>query len=45
MIFTSSKEGVSHSPDEDTSEEDLAVALEAFGALAERVIAGGVPAS
>ena len=43
MIFSSSKEGVSHAPGEDTSEADLALAIEAFGALAERVIADGVP--
>jgi hydantoinase/carbamoylase family amidase len=34
MIFSPSIGGVSHSPDEDTSEADLAVAIEAFGALA-----------
>ena len=44
MVFSSSTGGVSHSPDEDTPEADLAVALEAFGALAQRVIAEGVPA-
>jgi len=43
MVFSSSREGVSHAPDEDTSEADLVLAIEAFGTLAERVIAGGVP--
>ena len=43
MIFSSSREGVSHAPDEDTDEADLAKAIEAFGLLAARVIAGGVP--
>ena len=43
MVFTSSVGGVSHSPAEDTSETDLASALEAYGALAARVIEEGVP--
>ena len=43
MVFTSSVGGVSHSPDEDTGEADLERALEAYGALAQRVISGGVP--
>jgi hydantoinase/carbamoylase family amidase len=43
MVFSSSAGGVSHSPAEDTSAEDLARALEAYGALASRVISGGVP--
>jgi N-carbamoyl-L-amino-acid hydrolase len=34
MVFSASIGGVSHSPEEDTSEEDLAAAIEAFGALA-----------
>ena len=34
MVFTPSLEGVSHSPREDTPEADLAVAIEAFGLLA-----------
>lgn len=38
MIFTPSLEGVSHSPREDTPEADLAVAIEAFGLLANRRI-------
>jgi len=45
MVFSSSRDGISHAPGEDTSEADLASALEAFGALAERVIADGVPPS
>ena len=43
MIFSSSRDGLSHAPGEDTPEPDLSQALEAFGALAERVIADGVP--
>jgi hydantoinase/carbamoylase family amidase len=43
MIFAASVDGVSHAPGEDTSEEDLTAALSAFGALAERVIAGEAP--
>ncbi len=38
MIFCPSKEGISHSPEEDTSERDLAAAIEAFGLLANRVL-------
>ena len=34
---------MSHAPGEDTDEADLAAAIEAFGGLAERVIADGVP--
>ena len=44
MVFSSSTGGVSHSPGEDTPESDLAVAMEAFGALAQRVVDAGVPA-
>jgi hydantoinase/carbamoylase family amidase len=40
MIFSSSTGGVSHSPVEDTPEEDLLVALRAFGRLYELVSAG-----
>jgi hydantoinase/carbamoylase family amidase len=36
MVFSPSIGGVSHSPVEDTSEGDLAVAIEVFGALAGR---------
>ena len=36
MVFTPSVEGVSHSPHEDTPEADLAVAIEAYGLLANR---------
>jgi len=43
MVFSSSVGGVSHSPAEDTTEADLERALEAFGALAARVISDGVP--
>jgi N-carbamoyl-L-amino-acid hydrolase len=34
MVFSPSIAGVSHSPEEDTAEQDLAVAIEAFGTLA-----------
>jgi len=34
MVFSPSIEGVSHSPEEDTAEADLAAAIEAFGTLA-----------
>ena len=37
MVFSSSTGGVSHSPVEDTPEEDLLVALRAFGRLYELV--------
>ena len=40
MVFSSSTGGVSHSPIEDTPEEDLVVALRAFGRLYELVSAG-----
>jgi hydantoinase/carbamoylase family amidase len=33
MVFSPSLGGVSHAPEEDTSEEDLAAAIEAFGKL------------
>ena len=38
MMFCPSKGGISHAKEEDTDEADLAVAIEAFGALAERVL-------
>ena len=34
MVFSPSIAGVSHSPEEDTSDEDLIAAIQAFGALA-----------
>ena len=40
MMFSSSIGGVSHSPVEDTSDEDLLVALRAFGRLYELASAG-----
>jgi N-carbamoyl-L-amino-acid hydrolase len=40
MVFSSSIGGVSHSPVEDTSEDDLLVALRAFGRLYELASAG-----
>lgn len=39
LMFCSSKRGLSHAKEEDTDEADLAVAIEAFGALANRVLA------
>jgi acetylornithine deacetylase/succinyl-diaminopimelate desuccinylase-like protein len=36
MVFSPSIGGVSHSPEEDTAEPDLAAAIEAFGLLANR---------
>ena len=33
MVFSSSTDGVSHSPKEDTPEDDLRVALQAYGRL------------
>jgi hydantoinase/carbamoylase family amidase len=39
MMFCPSKGGISHAKEEDTDEADLAVAIEAFGALAGRVLA------
>jgi hydantoinase/carbamoylase family amidase len=34
MVFSPSIAGISHSPEENTSDEDLAIAIEAFGRLA-----------
>jgi N-carbamoyl-L-amino-acid hydrolase len=42
MVFCPSRDGISHSPEEDTAEDDLVVAIEAFGLLANRVLAGGL---
>ncbi len=39
MMFVSSIGGISHAKEEDTSEADLATAIEAFGVLANRVLA------
>ena len=36
MVFSPSIGGISHSPEEDTAEEDLATAIRAFGSLADR---------
>jgi beta-ureidopropionase / N-carbamoyl-L-amino-acid hydrolase len=38
MMFCPSKRGISHAKEEDTDEADLAVAIEAFGRLADRVL-------
>jgi N-carbamoyl-L-amino-acid hydrolase len=38
MVFCPSRDGISHSPEEDTAEGDLAVAIEAFGLLANRLL-------
>jgi hydantoinase/carbamoylase family amidase len=40
MVFSSSADGVSHNPAEDTPERDLVIALQAFGRLYELVSAG-----
>jgi N-carbamoyl-L-amino-acid hydrolase len=37
MLFAPSARGISHAPEEDTDETDLAVAIEAFGLAANRV--------
>ena len=39
MMFAPSKAGISHAREEDTGEADLAVAIEAYGALTGRVLA------
>jgi N-carbamoyl-L-amino-acid hydrolase len=39
MMFCPSKEGISHAKEEDTGEDDLRVAIEAFGELVDRVLA------
>ncbi|UJA21470.1 Zn-dependent hydrolase [Thermoleophilia bacterium SCSIO 60948] len=39
MVFSSSIGGLSHNRDEDTSEEDLRIAIEAYGATVGRVLA------
>jgi hypothetical protein len=36
---SSSRDGISHAREEDTDEADLALAIEAFGALAARALA------
>ena len=41
MVFCSSTNGLSHAKEEDTPEADLAAGIEAFGALANRVLASG----
>jgi N-carbamoyl-L-amino-acid hydrolase len=40
MMFTPSIGGLSHTPAENTSDEDLAMAIEAYGLLANRVLTG-----
>ena len=39
MMFTASIAGISHAPQEDTTDADLRVALQAFGRLAQSVLA------
>ena len=41
MMFAPSKRGISHAPEEDTAEADLALAIEAFAALTARAMARG----
>ena len=38
MIFAPSKRGISHAPEEDTDEADLAIAIEAFAELAAQAL-------
>jgi N-carbamoyl-L-amino-acid hydrolase len=38
MMFAPSRNGISHAPEEDTSDADLAVAIEAFAALAAQAL-------
>jgi hydantoinase/carbamoylase family amidase len=40
MVFTPSLAGISHAKEEDTAEEDLVAAIEAFGLLANEVLTG-----
>jgi N-carbamoyl-L-amino-acid hydrolase len=41
MVFAPSAGGISHAPEEDTPESDLAVAIEAFAALATQALQRG----
>ena len=41
MMFAPSKRGISHAPEEDTAEADLAVAIEAFAALVAQALERG----
>ena len=47
MVFSSSSPPVSHTPEEDTPEADLRLAIEAYGRLVDATIelaaAGGLP--
>jgi len=43
MVFCPSIDGLSHAKEENTSDEDLAAGIEAFGALANRLLANGEP--
>ena len=43
MMFCASIGGISHAKEEDTSDDDLTVAIGAFGALADRLLSGGIP--
>jgi hydantoinase/carbamoylase family amidase len=45
MLFVRSIGGVSHSPEEDSSEEDLELAIRAYAALAERAMTRDWPAT
>jgi N-carbamoyl-L-amino-acid hydrolase len=42
MVFAPSSAGISHAREEDTPEADLAVAIDAFGALAARLLERGI---
>jgi N-carbamoyl-L-amino-acid hydrolase len=41
MVFCPSRRGLSHTPEEDTAEEDLSAGIKALGALAERTLRRG----
>jgi N-carbamoyl-L-amino-acid hydrolase len=41
MVFCPSRRGLSHTPEEDTAEEDLSAGIEAFGELAAQVLSRG----
>jgi beta-ureidopropionase / N-carbamoyl-L-amino-acid hydrolase len=43
MVFCPSTDGISHAKEEDTPEPDLIAAIEAFGLLANRVLARFAP--
>jgi hydantoinase/carbamoylase family amidase len=44
MIFSASIDGISHAPEEDTAERDIAAAIEAYGLLANRALSASLTA-